>query len=88
MANDEIIGKIEKLAVKIADEAMGEDVCFDDRVSAFKALTTYFVNTTKAKTPTTDDDEGEGDTGFDKFQQRIAAAASRPGPRDTGRTDG
>ena len=49
---------IEELAQKVINEAMGPTVAFEDRVDAFKAVTTYHVGVAKlnGKKPPAGDD--------------------------------
>ena len=74
--NNELKQKLEALAIQIADDASGPDVGLADRIDAFKALTPYYVNTTKLGVKQ-DDEEDEGTPNFASFSQRIAAAGGR-----------
>jgi hypothetical protein len=72
------------LASKLAKRALDDKVTALDKLDIFKALTTYYVNTTKVsvKIPT----EGDGEGSIHDFRKRIAAATGGPGsgtPRDT-----
>ena len=80
---DEIGEKIAALAIVIADGALGAGVPLETRLDSFKALTTYFVNTTKvqAKKPPGDT---EGAPIFDELRKRIAAKTDRSGSGDSG----
>jgi hypothetical protein len=80
---DDIGEKIAALALTIADGALAEGVPLETRLDSFKALTTYFVNTTKvnAKKPPGD---REGAPTFDDIRKHIAATADRAGPGNPG----
>jgi hypothetical protein len=82
--NSPIEAKIAKLAEKIADEASEFEVALPERIDAFKALTTYYVNTTKINNKPTPDDEEE--PGFANYRKRIETATSGPGSSDPGPT--
>lgn len=73
--NDEVGVKLDALAVAIADEALTAPG-LQDKIDAFKALTTYYVGTKKINARPGDEDEGTGVT-FDSFQQRIASPSGR-----------
>jgi hypothetical protein len=76
MSKNKVADALAKLALMIAEEANMTNVVdgdvggephsfltFDQRVAAFKALTVYYVNTTKAKAKIPDDDEEGGTMG-------------------------
>jgi hypothetical protein len=83
--NDDIGAKLAKLALAIADKALAGDTPLIDSLDAFKALTTYYVNTTKVAAKTSPDDD-EGETNFANLRKRIAAASSGAGSGDSDRT--
>ena len=74
---EDIGTKLARLALTIADKAMEDDVPLVDRLDAFKALTTYHVNTTKINAKQTPEDEGESN--FDNFRKRIETATGGTG---------
>ena len=80
---DDIGAKLATLALDIATKAAGENVPLVDKLDSFKALTTYYVNTTKVAAKTTPEDE-EGETNFANLRNRIAAASSGTGPGNPG----
>ena len=63
--------QLDTLAKKIAEEAMG-DITFENKLESFKVLTTYYVNTTKVKGKSSDDNNGDN---FDEFRKRIEAVS-------------
>ena len=79
---EDIGAKLAALASIIADEALAVGVHLDQRLEAFKQLTTYHVNTTKVAAKITPEDDGEGS--IDSFRKRIAAATGGTGQSDPG----
>ena len=78
---DDIGVKLAKLAIEIADKASGPDVLLENKLEAFKVLTTYHIGTTKANAKR---DTGDEDEGFNGFRNRIKAASGGTGSGDTG----
>jgi len=77
---DPIKDKLDKLAGKIADKALAENTTDEDRLEAFKLLTSYHVSTTKNK-PKETEEPAKGDN-FDDFQQSVKTSGR--GPTRTG----
>jgi hypothetical protein len=69
--------KLAKLATKIADEALADDVLLETRLDSFKALTAYHVGVSRVKSK--DPTDSHGGPSIAELQRRIAVAASRPG---------
>ena len=74
--NDEVGVKLDALAVAIADEALTAPG-LQDKIDAFKALTTYYVGTKKINARPGDEDDDKTGVTFDSFQQRIASPSGR-----------
>lgn len=64
--------KIEALALKVADDALGEDVMREARIDALKVLTTYRASVTKGRKG---DDDGPPTPTFKDMQNKIAASS-------------
>lgn len=62
--------QLSHLAQTIADAASGPDVPLSDRIDAFKALTSYYVGTSKLNKRPDDDEDGS----FVSLQARIQGA--------------
>lgn len=79
MSDDVIRTKLDAFAVKIAEDAQVKDVPFATRLDAFKALTAYYVGTTKLVTPKKNkDEEPEENEGlsFTDLKKRVEDAGS------------
>jgi len=73
MANkNPILSKLDKLALKIAEEALLDATHLHDRMEAFKHLTNFYVNTSKVKP--TDDNPPPKEGTFDGFRNRVQQA--------------
>lgn len=77
--------QLERLAKKIAEEALGDislatgvlPVSFADRLDAFKALTAYHVSTIKTAPKLPEKEDGEGT--FGNFKKRMKRTQQEEG---------
>ena len=85
MKNPSDIGsELAQLARKLAKDALGEQVVAETRLDIFKALTTYYVNTTKVSAKL-QPDEDEGVPSIASLRSRVEqASTSRPGSSNPG----
>jgi len=72
-----ILSKLDKLAIKIAEEALLDATHLHDRMEAFKHLTNFYVNTSKVKSA--EDDKPKEGT-FDGYRDRIKQAETGDAP--------
>lgn len=67
---DPLATELAKLALKIAEDANHVETATEDRLDAFKALTTYHVNVTKINAKI-DPDEDENASNFNNYRNRL-----------------
>ena len=76
MNKDEVGQGLSQLAESLLDACNKGEVGFDQRLDAFKAVTSYYVGVAKIKAKT-DDDDNSGVPNFERFTRDIQAASDR-----------
>lgn len=80
MTFDVIGHELGKLAIKLTEDAVADGVKSNLRLEIFKALTTYYVNTTKISKKI--DQPEEDQENFNGFRKRIEQTKASGDPKD------